>query len=315
MQDLFYIPTKRELLQNVRRTANMLGLFLLFSLTLTTICSLFIMGAFMPQSLLFGKPIPSIAQPVTLLVSSLIGNLVPFVIAAKYFQLPLGQMFQKSKKPVSYTISMAGFCLGLSALVGLIFTLLQMLAGSVGFELGTLDIDLSLNQPAALVIYCISICVAAPFCEEFMFRGVILSAFKPYGKGFAAIISSLLFALLHGNLEQAIPAFFIGMVLCYATLSSGSLWPAITIHCINNIIGVLSILFFQSVYVTAILGLLTYVLMIFAVIMLVRFYKSRPPKTPHLYQTVRYKGVFTSAPMLVFIFCCIALTAVTLFGF
>ena len=62
-----------------------------------------------------------------------------------------------------------------------------------------------------------------PIVEEIVFRGVIMNSLKKYGKVFAIITSSILFA------------FFCGIILGYITTEYSIKW-AIVLHIINNFI-------------------------------------------------------------------------------
>lgn len=89
------------------------------------------------------------------------------------------------------------------------------------------------NVPA-LIIYVIQISLLAPFCEEFIFRGIILQNLRIYGDLFAVIVSSILFGMLHGNFAQTPFAFAVGAALAFAVIETGSIWVSILIHCIIN---------------------------------------------------------------------------------
>lgn len=84
----------------------------------------------------------------------------------------------------------------------------------------------------------ISTAIIPPLVEEFACRGLILGALRKFGDGFAIIVSSIIFGLLHGNFQQIPFAFLVGLVLAYITVKSGSLWIAIAIHAFNNLISV-----------------------------------------------------------------------------
>lgn len=84
----------------------------------------------------------------------------------------------------------------------------------------------------------ISTAIVPAFVEEFGMRGVCLGSLRRYGDGFAIIVSSVLFGLIHGNFTQIAFAAIIGLAAGYATVKSGSMWPAIIIHFVNNFISV-----------------------------------------------------------------------------
>lgn len=84
----------------------------------------------------------------------------------------------------------------------------------------------------------ISTALVPAFVEEFGMRGVCLGSLRRYGDGFAIIVSSVLFGLIHGNFTQMVFAAIIGLAAGYAVVKSGSMWPAIIIHFVNNFISV-----------------------------------------------------------------------------
>lgn len=77
--------------------------------------------------------------------------------------------------------------------------------------------------------------IAAPFCEEWLCRGVIARGLLRHSTPARAIVwSAFIFAIIHGNPWQAVPAFIIGLLLGYVYWKTRSLWPCIFIHFINN---------------------------------------------------------------------------------
>lgn len=86
--------------------------------------------------------------------------------------------------------------------------------------------------------------VAAPLFEETIFRGVLLeSARRRYGTAGAWVISSLLFAIVHIHPTVAVNAFFLGLVLGFVFLTTGSLWTSVALHALNNLAAYLLLLF------------------------------------------------------------------------
>ncbi len=87
-----------------------------------------------------------------------------------------------------------------------------------------LELTLNLLQTAAI----------PALVEEFAFRGVMLGMLRRYGDGFAIVVSSLLFGVIHGNFVQMPFAFFVGLAFGYTVVRTGSLVPVVIIHFINN---------------------------------------------------------------------------------
>ena len=81
----------------------------------------------------------------------------------------------------------------------------------------------------------LSVSVFAPLFEEWLCRGIILRGLLTRMKpGWAMVISSLFFALIHMNPWQALPAFLLGMLFAYVYYKTGSLKLTMLMHCTNN---------------------------------------------------------------------------------
>jgi len=93
-------------------------------------------------------------------------------------------------------------------------------------------------QPYQIVLQFITVCLVPGFCEEFLFRGAILTNCLPFGRTNAILISSLLFALMHQNPQQFFYAFVAGLLLGVLYEKSGSIWPGVLLHTINNFVSV-----------------------------------------------------------------------------
>ena len=77
-------------------------------------------------------------------------------------------------------------------------------------------------------------CLVPAFCEEFLFRGAILTNCLPFGRSNAILISALLFGLMHQNAEQILYAFGAGILLGVVYKRTGSIWNCVFLHMINN---------------------------------------------------------------------------------
>ncbi len=81
--------------------------------------------------------------------------------------------------------------------------------------------------------------IIAPLCEELFWRGGVFRVLKRFGFIPAALISSLLFALMHKGVGGIIYAMFSGIILSYLTFSTGSTISAIILHIVNNTVALL----------------------------------------------------------------------------
>jgi membrane protease YdiL (CAAX protease family) len=74
-----------------------------------------------------------------------------------------------------------------------------------------------------------------PVGEELLFRGVVMRGLLRYGAVVAALGSSVVFALFHG-IDMALPtALVVDVVAAETARRSGSIWPAVAVHVVNNL--------------------------------------------------------------------------------
>lgn len=82
--------------------------------------------------------------------------------------------------------------------------------------------------------------VLAPLVEETLFRGVIFGSLQAYfGKWTSAVLSAVIFSALHFQAYGFFPRFVLGIFLVYLYDKYKSLYPAIALHGLNNIVATL----------------------------------------------------------------------------
>ncbi len=85
-----------------------------------------------------------------------------------------------------------------------------------------------------ILLLFLSTALVPAICEEFLFRGTILSNLLPFGQGTAIIASAVLFGLMHQNPYQILYTTVAGIVLGYAYVKTRSIWCPTFIHFFNN---------------------------------------------------------------------------------
>lgn len=98
----------------------------------------------------------------------------------------------------------------------------------------------TVTQPEVLLLQLAITGVLVPIMEEFVFRGVLLSALRRFGNGFALFVSTLLFALVHLDLSTVVFAAIAGLVLGFLYLRTENLWVNIAVHMYVNLYAVFS---------------------------------------------------------------------------
>ena len=88
-------------------------------------------------------------------------------------------------------------------------------------------------------------CVVAPMCEEFLFRGYIFTALRgSWGLWPAAVVDGLVFGAVHASsapVLDLLPLAALGFGLCLLLRYSGSVYPGMGAHALNNAIAFASL--------------------------------------------------------------------------
>jgi membrane protease YdiL (CAAX protease family) len=119
----------------------------------------------------------------------------------------------------------------------IVATLWWALVGSGGDEelLDTLGVR---RSTLLLVLGAITVCVLAPIGEEILFRGFMYPALRNgIGVAGGAAVTGIAFGLVHGfssAAENLVPLALLGAAFCLIYQTTGSLYPCIALHAINN---------------------------------------------------------------------------------
>lgn len=120
-----------------------------------------------------------------------------------------------------------------------LFSASVTLAGLEPPEVSTKVVDLlsydlrqdSLGAAVSLAL----VVLAAPFIEEVVFRGVVLSGLlRRLGPVPGIAVTAFVFAAVHLDLWHFVPLAFLGLVLSYLAWGSRSVWPAFIAHALVN---------------------------------------------------------------------------------
>lgn len=180
---------------------------------------------------------------LVLSISGSIGGVFGDVVYYFAFVIPIFLAFlyvKKSKdeeaQPVLLKVLPDGKSIGFSlpliapfiAIVFLISFLTSLILTSLGFSETT---DVSGNLIAVIAKHAL----LPAFFEEALFRFVPLMLLIPYSRKNALFVSSIMFAAVHCSLFQIPYALFASFMLSFIAIATGSIFPSILIHLLNNL--------------------------------------------------------------------------------
>lgn len=115
----------------------------------------------------------------------------------------------------------------------------------------------------------------APLFEEVICRGVVLGSLRvKYGVWAAWLGSSLFFAVLHIVPTMVVNALFVGLILGWLCLATGSLWASILLHAVNNAAAYLLLVTVGDVRLNELVGNRTLYAVIYAVALFVAVFSA-----------------------------------------
>jgi CAAX protease family protein len=193
-----------------------------------------------PASLLFGVKITSSHLPAGLSIADTVVQDIGFVLVAVY----LAQLGGRTVRSWQFGLRRPGVgwwaAGGLILLLLFAFILISVVWSAIVHpeKEKTLE-QLGSNEGAALLVLSAGLtCVVAPMCEEFLFRGFIFTALRGWcGTLAAAAITGLLFGGVHVGSAPAldlVPLAALGFGLCLLYRYTGSLYPCMIAHALNN---------------------------------------------------------------------------------
>lgn len=164
-----------------------------------------------------------------------LGFLITFFIVSERRKVNYVKANQFNFK-INILVLVVVLVIGAVALVGFnpLVSMFDAFAEKLGYVSSVSNIDVSTTGKFIGTIFYIALLPA--ICEELIFRGIITNGVKKYGIVVAVVVSSVLFALMHQNLQQLIYQLFLGAVMAYIALKTGSIIYTMVLHFLNNFI-------------------------------------------------------------------------------
>lgn len=252
---------------------------------------------------------PAMMHVLQVFLSSIIYTL-PFIITYKICGYRISSLVSYKRSPKRQVLPFFLFGVGFCTVANIASGVMSSFFSSFGIEY---EVNYHENPEGifGLILVIISTVITPALVEEFACRGIILGSLRKFGDGFAIIVSSILFGLMHGNFEQIPFAFLVGLILGFVTVKSGSLRIAMMIHAFNNALSVA--LSYLLPYFPTELQDLVYI-GVFSVLMLLSVlglgmlktnedYKLEEAKTRGS-EKEKYKWFFTGIFIIIFIIVC-----------
>lgn len=216
--------------KELSKVGGSLWLYIIMQLTLSFLFSFVAMPLIM-YSLYYDYS--AINACIAMLISFISGIILLWFMSNSFKRSIQDLKFTFKPKETIDTVAMMYF---LNYAIGIIGALLSK------FGFPDTSPDFSLNGGFLYNLFTfINVVLLAPIFEELIFRGMILQVLSKYNRIFAIFVTSLLFGLLHLNMTQAVPAFFMSLVLCYMCLKTDSILVTILAHAGNNFLALMSV--------------------------------------------------------------------------
>ncbi len=114
----------------------------------------------------------------------------------------------------------------------LINSMVSALSGHASYS----GLDEMLLSSNPIVVFAVVV-VVGPLAEELIFRKLIIDRISVYGAGVAAMMSALIFALIHGNIQQYFYAFALGLFFSFIYLRTANIKNTVILHMVINFTG------------------------------------------------------------------------------
>lgn len=107
------------------------------------------------------------------------------------------------------------------------------------------------GDPFELYLIFVSLVLIPPVLEELVFRGFMFNGMRRrLGNIGAAVLSSLLFAVAHFQLNVGIDTFILGLASAWLFVKTKSIWPSIALHAFKNGVAFVLVFLMPSLGIT-----------------------------------------------------------------
>lgn len=162
-------------------------------------------------------------------------TVIPAIIYVLVVGFPFREVFKWRKVRGDLLLVSGILGLGLSIFLDEIDRLIQMVFPMKKELLDAMEEFLVVRSPGDLIFVVLTVIVVASFAEEMLFRGLFQGTLERNMDATKAVaVTSVAFAVLHFNPWWFIEILILGTVLGFLAWRSGSLFPCVVVHAINN---------------------------------------------------------------------------------
>ena len=197
---------------------------------------------FVSLQFLFIRLLPTVfyTDPVLYVVASVLLEAI-FVLAAYIVIAARKRSFIQSttlNKKINWQIVL--ICFGIACGGIVLFSQISNAFAATLYNFGYNSVasGISVTNVGQYALHIVVTCAVPAFCEEFLFRGVVLNSFRKTNKWIGIFVSATMFMLMHGNPDQTIHQLLIGFILAYVAWETNNIWVPILIHFFNNFIAI-----------------------------------------------------------------------------
>ncbi len=207
-------------------------------------------------------------------------------------------------------------CMTVNFILNLIATFLPIPVGSEIPTAENTDIYTTMLMQLAVA-------VAPAICEEIAFRGFVMGSLSDFGDGFAILISSMFFGMMHTGISGILFAFSVGLLLGFIRKISGSLIPSMIVHFLNNAYSVLMIVLLKILDIEMlgiISGTFVFTMLLLFVVMLIIFCNKKSGLLSFsageciLTKAKKVKIIFTNPVLWVFVVFSVIISTFSMIG-
>ena len=175
---------------------------------------------------------PDISIIISVLPLYLVGMPILICLVKK---VPAIRLEHRKMTPGAFAVA-AIMCFAVMYISNIAGNMLTVIIGLLKGE-AVQNVVMQMTSDTSLWVIILYMVICAPVMEEYVFRKLIVDRAAVYGEGVAVLLSGLMFGLFHGNLNQFVYAFALGVFLAYLYVKTGNLKITIALHMMINFVG------------------------------------------------------------------------------